>query len=56
MPAFSLITGRDGTSGAVESAGASARDSGSFAGASIAGFLLAFVTGEALMMIHAFYR
>jgi hypothetical protein len=56
VPAFGLITGSDGTSGAGESAGASAKTPGSFAGASVAGFLLVFVTGEALMMIHVFHR
>lgn len=56
VPAFNLITGRDRKTDAVASAGASAGDSGSFAGASIAGFLLVFITGEALVMIHAFYR
>lgn len=53
---FCLTKGRDGPSDAVESACASARASGSFAGASVAGFLLVYVSGEALMMIHAFHR
>jgi hypothetical protein len=56
VPAFGLITGKYGTSDAVESAGASARAPGSFVSASVAGIFLVFITGEALMMIHAFHR